>query len=66
MEDVRGPQHPWAPLHGLRWRHFEFGGTGGARKGLGHDWGAPNHDKIVGARIGAHDRTNGEQKKGKK
>ncbi len=39
---------------------------GGARKGLGHDWGAPNYDKIVGARIGAHDRTNGKQKIKKK
>ncbi len=60
-----GHQRPRAPLHGLRRRHFEFGGAGGALKGLGHDCGAPNHDKIVGARNGAHDRTNGEQKRKK-
>ncbi len=65
LEDVGGPNVRGPPLHGLRPRNFEFGGAGGARNGLGHDWGAPNHDKIVGARNGAHENTNGKQKKGK-
>ncbi len=65
VEGCWGPNVHGPPLHGLRRRHFEFGGADGARKGLGHDWGAPNHDKIVGARNGAHDRTNGKQKKKK-
>ncbi len=58
-----GPNSCGPPLHGLQRQHFEFGGAGGAWKGLGHDWGALDHDKIVGARNGAHDRTNGAKKK---
>ncbi len=65
-KDVGGPQQWWAPIAWFTAVAFRIWGAGGARKGLGHDWGAPNHDKIVGARIEAYDRTNGEQKKGKK